>query len=257
MIVEPGFLDHWKTQALIQATEDPASPLMLIRLWEHCQHRKTNRFPNLPDCGLAAICRWSKQPEQLKAILVECGFVRIENNVLIVHDWDDANKHLIGAWVNGAKGGRPRKLQKKKSPPKTDRLTDRVTDPSIYLSNTANKGRGTEVEVLAYGETIGVSKTEAQGFFDAMEAGGWTRAGKSLKDWKAHFRNYKRFGWLMSSGRNGQNRSMSAFEIKNRQEAITDEINKIWKKNGGKRVEGDRIDELKQRRTELQQQLTI
>jgi hypothetical protein len=33
MIVEPDFLDHWKTRELVRITENPAAPLILIRLF--------------------------------------------------------------------------------------------------------------------------------------------------------------------------------------------------------------------------------
>jgi hypothetical protein len=49
-------------------------------------------------------------------------------------------------------------------------------------------------------------------------------------------------------------RQMSVFEIDKRLEAIRDEINKIFRKNGNKRVEGDGIDELKARKAELEKQ---
>jgi len=57
------------------------------------------------------------------------------------------------------------------------------------------------------------------------------------------------------TGGNGS-RSMSAFEVEKRKTAISDEINRIFKRNGSKRVEGDGIDELKKRRDELQRSLT-
>ena len=40
MIIEPGFLDHWKTQMLISALEDGGAAIYVIRLWEHCQQRR-------------------------------------------------------------------------------------------------------------------------------------------------------------------------------------------------------------------------
>ena len=56
--------------------------------------------------------------------------------------------------------------------------------------------------------------------------------------------------------KNGSGRQMSAFEIEKRTKAISEEISKIWKRNGNKRVEGDGITELKKRREELHKQLT-
>lgn len=55
---------------------------------------------------------------------------------------------------------------------------------------------------------------------------------------------------------NGE-RPMTTYDVEKRTKAISAEINKIFKRNGGKRVENDGIDELKKRRDELQKQLTI
>lgn len=286
MIVEPGFLDHYKTQALIHAAGE-AAPLMLIRLWEHCQCRKTNRFPNLTDVALASICRWTKTPAELKAIFLECGFLRVENNVVIVHDWEKSNRHLIGAWVNGAKGGRPRKLQTRK----TDRLTDRVTDPSIYIARKKSTTASTSVlseekkkeEVQggdfvptpldvykAYPLKVGrpraiqeiqraIAKFGAVFVLERTVLFANTRNGdKSFMPHPSTWFHQERFNDDPSTWRrNGEERPMSAFEIKKRQDAITEEINRIFKRNGSKRIEGDGIEELKKHRAELQHQLTV
>lgn len=58
--------------------------------------------------------------------------------------------------------------------------------------------------LLEYAAQIGISKADAIAFFDSMEAGGWTRGGKALKDWEAHLRSYKAQGWLASQ-RNRKN----------------------------------------------------
>ena len=54
-----------------------------------------------------------------------------------------------------------------------------------------------------YAKTRGISSSDAEAFYDSMEAGGWTRNGKALKDWQAHLRSYKSQGWLASQKQNG------------------------------------------------------
>src|SRR4030095_4753934 len=144
MIVEIDFLDHWKTQALIKATNDPASPLLILRLWFHCQSRKTSRFPNLPDRALASICRWTGKPESLLPILLECGFVIMDGTTLVVHDWDETNRILVSAWLNGQKGGRPRKKRNDKKPTGKPTGNRSGTDPSPLstLSNLSSLKEG-------------------------------------------------------------------------------------------------------------------
>jgi hypothetical protein len=84
---------------------------------------------------------------------------------------------------------------------------------------------------------------------------GWAK----IKDWKLTIRKWREWGYLPSqrqAGRNSQPRQMSAFEIEKRCAAITERISKIFRANGSKRVDGDGIDELKNKRDELKRMLT-
>lgn len=113
MIVEPDFLDHWKTQALIAATGDPAAPQMVIRLWGHCQQRRASKFKNMTAIALAGICRWQRDPEQLLSNLMACGFIDVKNGVLTVHGWEEVNATLVARW-RGGENNRRRLLGKPK-----------------------------------------------------------------------------------------------------------------------------------------------
>ncbi len=107
MIVETDFPDHWKTQLLIQLTADPAAPVMMIRLWAHCQTRKAWRFSDLSDAALAAICRWKHEPAKLRAFLIESGFITEDadeqGSYLVVHDFEVINATLVRNWSNGVR----------------------------------------------------------------------------------------------------------------------------------------------------------
>jgi hypothetical protein len=65
-------------------------------------------------------------------------------------------------------------------------------------SSVSKRKPKTQDELLGYAKDIEVSKSDAIAFFDSMEAGGWTRGGKAIQDWKAHLRSYKAQGWLAS-----------------------------------------------------------
>ncbi len=109
MIVAPDFLDHWKTQMLVRRTGDKAAPLMILRLWGHCQHRRKWRFVHMSGEALASICHSEMNGDDLKTILTDCGFVSGKNGTLTIHEWADFNRALINSWNNGSKGGRPKK----------------------------------------------------------------------------------------------------------------------------------------------------
>jgi len=129
MIVQSDFLDHWKTQMLIDLLDDPCAPIYVIRLWAHCQNRKTHRFPRVNPSVTKAICHAKCDPQLFHDSMIIAGFIRVEGDVMIAHDWDDVNSSLIANWENGKKGGRP----SKKNPSKTHGLTQTkpTHNPSI------------------------------------------------------------------------------------------------------------------------------
>lgn len=125
MIVEPDFPDHWKTQLLIQLTGSPAAPLMVIRLWAHCQQRKAWEFQDMSDAALAAVCRWQGEPALARKHLTDAGFIdrASEPGVVIVHQWDEVNATLVRNWINGPKGGRPKtQREPSENPTGTDKI---------------------------------------------------------------------------------------------------------------------------------------
>lgn len=108
MIVDPDFLDHWRTGMVVDALGDPMAPMYILRLWAHCQERKSDTF-DIPARGLKAQCKFTGDADQFEAALIEAGF--IERNGASVHvcGWAEKNAALLAAWSNGTKGGRPRK----------------------------------------------------------------------------------------------------------------------------------------------------
>ncbi len=100
--------------------------------------------------------------------------------------------------------------------PPSATVSRRKPAQSLSLSDSlsACKRRPKDLsEAVQYAKTKGISESDAEGFFDSMEAGGWTRAGKPLKDWKAALRNWKRNQWLASQRpSNGQRQFVKAKE---------------------------------------------
>jgi len=104
MIVQPDFLDHFKTTMLCDMLCDQCAPLYLIRLWGHCQSRKTHEFDWVSPLRLKAICKAPHDAVKFQEAMVESGYVIIENGKTIAHDWDDVNASLIANWERGKKG---------------------------------------------------------------------------------------------------------------------------------------------------------
>lgn len=112
MIVDPDFLDHWRTGMVVDALGDPMAPMYILRLWSHCQERKSDTFV-MPTRGLKAQCKFPGDAQAFEDALVEAGFLERAGETIRVCGWAEKNASLLAAWSNGSRGGRPKKTQQK------------------------------------------------------------------------------------------------------------------------------------------------
>lgn len=108
LIVDPDFFDHWRTGMVINALNDAAAPVYIMRLWAHCQDRKAYEFA-MPAAGLKAQCKCPADAQLFEESLIDAGFIRRDGDIVTVIGWAEKNAALIAAWGNGARGGRPKK----------------------------------------------------------------------------------------------------------------------------------------------------
>ena len=212
MIIEPDFLDHWKTRLLMRLLDTEAAPNYVIRLWSHCQTRKTNMFPEWSPVILSSVCRWPGDADVFWSAMLQT-FCRVEDGYLIAHQWDEVNASLIAAWSNGGKGGRPKKPTgnprvNPESNPVNPRLTHGVTDredredrEEKTEKTQADKPprvrfqKPTVEELTAEAIKIGLPITEVDKFFNYYESIGWKVGKNSMKSWPATMK-----GWLSRIG---------------------------------------------------------
>jgi len=110
MIVQPDFLEHWKTRQLIELTGDESAPLAVIRLWGYCQTSRCSYWPDMTPAQLASICRWNNRKPACHIALVKSGFVeKLTPKGFTAHGWNECNAKLLANWENGKLGGRPKK----------------------------------------------------------------------------------------------------------------------------------------------------
>lgn len=208
MIIDPDFLDHWKVIMLADLLNDELAPTYVIRLWAHCQNRKEWVFHGLPTTGLRAIARFKGNAKDFEAAMIDCGFIVRENNNLIVCGWEKHNASLVASWVNGKKGGRPKKAadkthglagskpsgsesvetglahekpireEKRRKEKSTKKETTRFTPPTVE-------------EVAAYCRERGNS-VDAQRWHDHYSAKGWLIGKAKMKSWQAAVRTWER-----------------------------------------------------------------
>ena len=153
MIVEPTFFDHWKTK-MLEPLLGVQAPLYVLRLWGYCQDRREWEFHNIPDGGIAAICRFDGEPAELLKALSDVRFIELDNGVMRVRNWHEYNASLVAAWTNGSKGGRPRKITQQKpveNPSKTQAKPkqnppETACEPIENPQQTHNKPTGNRLD---------------------------------------------------------------------------------------------------------------
>jgi len=211
MIVDPDFVDHWKTRLLVGSLDgDESAPMYVLRIWAHCQNRRQWQFDNLTHEALKALCRFPGHSNKLEASLVASGFIRREGKMLIVCNWDEYNRSLIAAWSNGGRGGRPPGKQAEKPQQTTN------GEPNENPNETQGKPTGSRVEESREDE-IDVNRKKkrqvfvkpelaeveqyfsanqihgtASEFFDYYESNGWKVGKGPMKNWQASARNWGR-----------------------------------------------------------------
>lgn len=213
MIVDPDFLDHWRTRMLVDALGgDELVPLCLIRLWAHCQQRKGDRF-EMPAAGLKAQCRYTGDAQAFEAALIEAKFVARDGEWIHILGWAEQNASLLAAWENGQKGGRPRKEPNQNprvmrtepagnptethgepnaNPDETDKRREEKISPSLRSGET----RGKRAPVV----TVPVSELVEAGM-DAQTADEFIAHKHRLKApltpraWADHRRESESAGW--------------------------------------------------------------
>ena len=209
MIIEPDFLDHWKTRLLMRLLETDSAPNYVIRLWSHCQTRKTNIFPEWSPVILSSVCRWPGDADLFWSAMLQT-FCRVEDGYLIAHQWDEVNASLIAAWSNGGKGGRPKKPTgnprvnpepNQVNPQITHGVTDREDREEKTEKTLAPKSprvrfqKPTVEELTAEAIKIGLPLPEVDKFLNYYESNGWKVGKNSMKSWPAAMK-----GWLSRLG---------------------------------------------------------
>ena len=205
MIVEPDFLEHWKTRLLVRLLGTEEAPLYVIRLWAHCQHRKTDRFTGWNPDVLASVCRWVGPAETFWSAMGQT-FLDIQGDKVVAHDWNIANASLIAAWENGKKGGRPSKKRHTKptgnpsvihqdTQGQTDREEKRREDG---MDKTEDK-RGasarftppTREELDLAAAKIGLASAEVDKFVAYYGSNGWRVGRNPMRSWQHALTRWK------------------------------------------------------------------
>lgn len=159
MIVQPDFLDHWKTRKLVKLLKDESAPLILIRLWGFCQQNQKWSLEGIPPESLNSICRVENPRVSVYEMLITCGFIKVRDGVPYVNDWESYNSKLIAAWNNGRSGGRPKNPQVPVGSSDENRLDKIRLDKTNNTPYTPSKEGPTEMpEEVIFWNSLGLGQ---------------------------------------------------------------------------------------------------
>lgn len=151
MIVDPDFLDHWKTRLVVDLLGgDEFAPLYILRIWAHCQARKKADGITISAAGLRALCRCATAPaETLEAALIEAGFIERDGDEIRVIDWAARNSKLVNAWTHGAEGGKAKAANAAKR--KAETVAESEPNANQTATETLPNGYPTATQALPIG----------------------------------------------------------------------------------------------------------
>lgn len=182
MIVDPDFLDHWKTRMLVNEMNDESAPLYVLRLWAHCQNRRQSCF-DMPPEALKALCRFSGPANKLESSLSASGFIRRTGSQIEICNWVEYNSGLLANWANGKKGGRP-----PKKPPLDSGSDNRKETHGLPMDNPSLTHREPIGE-----EEIGLEKKKAAAApkiqFQCQDGKVYSPTAEAIEAWKFALRN--------------------------------------------------------------------
>lgn len=227
MIVDPDFLDHWRTGMVVAALADDRAPFYILRIWGHCQHRKKDRFEGMPAEGLRALCRFNGDAAALEKALIDGKFIKREGDDVIVLDWAEKNASLLAAWENGAKGGRPPKPKENPRVPEQEpngnpdetgskpiEIESRNNSSSLRSEEKARKRAPPappSISVVILVEA-GFSQSLAEGFIAHKDR---LKAPLTELAWRDHQREAGKAGWsLIDAAEKAMAMNWKAFQAK-------------------------------------------
>jgi hypothetical protein len=221
MIVQPDFINHWKTNALAAKIGRLEALTAILSLWAHCQQRRTWNFQMTP-LMLAGICNFSGDADTLFQTMVDVKFLDMEENgSFTVHEWAEVNAALVHNWEAGKKGGRPPKnprdnptetqglsqglpLGKPEGKPIRDEMIrkectpTRTIEPSIegltqVMPHLDPKKIPTLKQAKDFAPQAGVDPEIAETWWHEMEGAGWLdRNNRQVVRWQNTLTSYAR-----------------------------------------------------------------
>ena len=260
MKLDPGFASHWKTERLI-ARCGHGAVTGLLRLWGDCQIQRRWNGISLNPTKLAAMMRYEGDHAALWEAMTDADAPWLDSEqagTWAIHDFGHHQKQVIHMWENGRKGGRPRKEIPPTPPKEIEELIHTLPLTPLGSEMKPNgfetKPNGFSVEVvIEAGRRASIPEDVCRAYHDDREGAGWLdgkgRRVSSMphdlsgfwRKWQSN-RSPKQFGNGAVNGHNGSPKPEGVWQLQQRIEAATKEIDRIQANPGNKEAVPDSFD---------------
>jgi len=208
MKIDPGFINHWKTQHLLDELGGDGL-VALLRLWGQAQIKREWKGLTLTPKRLAMETKWKADENHLFSVLTNPDAPWLDKNedgTYDIHGFEEHQKQVIHLWNQGGKGGRPKKESISKDNNKEDTYSSSypISEPnenhmvispidydSLARNNPNRYATYEQIKAYANSQPMAISDECIDAFFDKMDTNGFVcDRGFPLNNWRARFRTF-------------------------------------------------------------------
>lgn len=192
MKIDPGFINHWKTERLI-AELGAEGVVAVLRLWGNAQIKRQWKGLELTPRRLALETKWKTNEEHLFSVLTDPDAPWLDladDGTYSIHGFEEHQKQVIHLWTSASKAGKPKRETPKNEEKKEKESSSYSSSYPICETNeeqmfsngggvdgskTRNVRRPTQKQAMAYGPTIGIPADHAAHWWNKREANDWIK----------------------------------------------------------------------------------
>lgn len=158
MKIVPCFLDHWKTEILIDRL-GADGVVAVLRLWFSAQIQRRYSGLELSAKRLAMATKWKGDADELFAVLTDpdAPWLDLEpDGKWTIHGFAEHQHQVVKLWANGQKGGRPKTKEDIPTSPSTSPSTSPICKPNEnhMVSKRSNQDAIAEAIYQAYPKKV-------------------------------------------------------------------------------------------------------
>lgn len=190
--LDAAFWTHRKTIRLRAIIGDSALWIP-PRLWSYAsQNQPDGDFSNYSAEELAMLLAYAGDSKAMLQALLQAGFL---DQDMKLHGWEEHNSYHK-TFSDRAKLAAEARWEKQRE--KEKKRQERKGKERSQALLQASGPLATELEVVAYCESLGLPSSDGRACFAKWETNGWTINGERMKKWKSAIQSWKLQNYLPS-----------------------------------------------------------